>query len=120
MSNYLLDRVLFSLAGSAMKDIDSIDSSFDFMSSLSTEDVELSSLICSGVEVSFMISEINQNKFRINFRSRGKYIINDIAQYFNGGGHKLAAGATVENTTIDKLENKIFKMLQDKKELLCQ
>ena len=73
-----------------------------------------------GVEVSFMISEINQNKFRINFRSRGKYIINDIAQYFNGGGHKLAAGATVENTTIDKLENKIFKMLQNKKELLCQ
>ena len=69
-----------------------------------------------GVEVSFMISEINSNKFRINFRSRGKYIINDIAQHFNGGGHKLAAGATVENISMEDLENKIFTMLNKKKE----
>ena len=63
-------------------DLEDVDGFTDFARSI------------KGVEVSFMISEINQNKFRINFRSRGKYIINDIAQSFNGGGHKLAAGAT--------------------------
>ena len=47
---------------------------------------------------------------------RKKYIINDIAQHFNGGGHKLAAGATVENISMEDLENKIFTMLNKKKE----
>ena len=42
-----------------------------------------------GVEVSFMISELSDNKFRINFRSRGKYIINDIAKHYGGGGLNL-------------------------------
>ena len=30
---------------------------------------------------------------RINFRSKGKYVINNIAKYFDGGGHKFASGA---------------------------
>ena len=64
--------------------LEDVDGFTDFMRSI------------KGIEVSFMISQINNNKFRINFRSRGKYIINDIASHFNGGGHKLAAGATVE------------------------
>tara|TARA_B110000263_G_C15284924_1_gene500260 strand:- start:230 stop:1228 length:999 start_codon:yes stop_codon:yes gene_type:complete len=70
-----------------------------------------------GVEVAFMLSEVSKNKFRINFRSRGKYIINDIAQSFNGGGHKLAAGATVDNITLEDLENKIFNILNKKRNL---
>ena len=107
-SEFLSIRISQKMLKQCDADLEDVDGFTDFARSI------------KGVEVSFMISEINQNKFRINFRSRGKYIINDIAQYFNGGGHKLAAGATVENTTIDKLENKIFKMLQNKKELLCQ
>ena len=73
-----------------------------------------------GVEVSFMISQISSSKFRINFRSRGKYIINDIAHYFNGGGHKLAAGATVENSSFDEIETTIINMLNKKRDELCQ
>ena len=69
-----------------------------------------------GIEVAFMLSEVNNNKFRINFRSRGKYIINDIAQNFNGGGHKLAAGASVDNVTLEELEKEIFNMLNKKKD----
>ena len=107
-SEFLSIRISQKMLKQCDADLEDVDGFTDFARSI------------KGVEVSFMISEINQNKFRINFRSRGKYIINDIAQSFNGGGHKLAAGATVENTTIDKLENKIFKMLQNKKELLCQ
>lgn len=48
-----------------------------------------------GVEVALMIFEQSTDSCRINFRSKGKYIINEIAQFFGGGGHELAAGAVV-------------------------
>ena len=73
-----------------------------------------------GVEVSFMISELSDNKFRINFRSRGKYIINDIAQHYGGVGHKFAAGATVNGSSFTEIELNILEMLKEKKESLCQ
>ncbi len=88
--------------------LEDVDGFTDFMRSI------------KGVEVSFMISQITNSKFRINFRSRGKYIINDIAAHFNGGGHKLAAGATVENSSFDEIENTIINMLNNKKDELCQ
>ncbi|MBI72003.1 MAG: hypothetical protein CMG61_00855 [Candidatus Marinimicrobia bacterium] len=73
-----------------------------------------------GVEVSFMISELPNDKFRINFRSRGKYVINDIAQYYGGGGHEFAAGATVNGSSFNEIEFNIIKMLKEKKDFLCQ
>tara|TARA_Y100000994_G_scaffold160129_1_gene131325 strand:- start:477 stop:1469 length:993 start_codon:yes stop_codon:yes gene_type:complete len=88
--------------------LEDVDGFTDFMRSI------------KGVEVSFMISQVSDSKFRINFRSRGKYIINDIAHHFNGGGHKLAAGATVENSNFNDIENTIIDMLNKKKEELCQ
>jgi len=54
-----------------------------------------------GVEVSLMIFENEDNSCRINFRSKGYYTINKIAQYFNGGGHSFAAGAKVNGKIID-------------------
>ena len=88
--------------------LEDVDGFTDFMRSI------------KGIEVSFMISQINNNKFRINFRSRGKYIINDIAAHFNGGGHKLAAGAMVENSSFDEIEDTIINMLNKKKDELCR
>ena len=70
-----------------------------------------------GVEVAFMIQEIDLHTYKINFRSRGKYVINDIAKLFNGGGHKLAAGATVKNLSFKKIENRIVSELIKKSEL---
>jgi len=67
-----------------------------------------------GVQVAFMILE-QKNDIRINFRSRGKYIINDIAKHFGGGGHELAAGATINNQSIDEINDKIIKLLLRKK-----
>jgi len=67
-----------------------------------------------GVQVAFMILEQNYD-IRINLRSRGKYIINDIAKRFDGGGHKLAAGATIKNKSIESVENEIINLLLRKK-----
>ena len=51
-----------------------------------------------GVEVALMIFEQSEIKCRINFRSKGKYSVNDIAQSLGGGGHVYAAGAQVEGS----------------------
>ena len=48
-----------------------------------------------------MIFENEDNYCRINFRSKGVYTINKIAQYFNGGGHLFAAGAKVSGNIED-------------------
>ena len=65
----------------------------------------------NGVEVAIMICENELEKCRINFRSKGKYTINNIAKEFGGGGHKFAAGATVEGKTdivLQKILDKTF------------
>ena len=66
-----------------------------------------------GVQVAYCIIEQNYS-YRINFRSRGKYIINDIAKSFGGGGHKLAAGASVDNLSGSEIEDKILRILKGK------
>ena len=65
------------------------------------------------MQVAYCIIE-QENNIRINFRSRGKYIINDIAKKFGGGGHKLAAGATIKDKTLEEIEDKILKLLKRK------
>ena len=49
-----------------------------------------------GVEVSLMIFEQSSTRCRINFRSKGKFSVNDIAKSLGGGGHAYAAGAQVD------------------------
>ena len=65
-----------------------------------------------GVEISFVITQVEKNRYKINFRSRNKYIINDIAEKFNGGGHPLASGAKVSTTDPDKLVSEILHHLE--------
>ena len=50
----------------------------------------------NGVEIAIMVCENESGKHRVNFRSKGKYVINAIAKSFGGGGHKFAAGASAE------------------------
>ena len=65
-----------------------------------------------GVEVSFSITSSNITK--ISLRSRGKYIVNDIAQIFGGGGHYYASGAEIEESEIDESIEKILSKLKEK------
>jgi len=55
------------------------------------------------IEISIMFTEMD-NGTKVSFRSRGNIPINDLANKFNGGGHKFASGAMVNldlQTTID-------------------
>ena len=66
------------------------------------------------VEVSFVITEQLDGLYRISFRSKGKYSINDVAAEFNGGGHKFAAGCKTLNSNIIEIEEKIINLLNKK------
>ena len=66
------------------------------------------------VEVSFLLTEQSNDSFRVNFRSKGKYIINDIASEFGGGGHKFAAGCSVSNSNAIEIQEKIVNLLKSK------
>jgi phosphoesterase RecJ-like protein len=66
-----------------------------------------------GVEVSVMFQEIRPERTRINFRSKGRITVNDLASEFGGGGHPAAAG-TVVDISMDDLIPKVLEKLQDK------
>ena len=63
----------------------------------------------NGVEIAIMVCENETGKHRVNFRSKGKYAINDIAKSFGGGGHKFAAGASAEGKSDIILQNILDK-----------
>ena len=67
-----------------------------------------------GVEVSFVVTQIEDNRYKINFRSRSKYIVNDIAEKFSGGGHPLASGAKVKTENPEKLVSEILHHLEER------
>lgn len=48
-----------------------------------------------GVEVAVKFLENSASHTRINFRSKGNIVINQLAKNFNGGGHPYAAGAEI-------------------------
>lgn len=49
-----------------------------------------------GVEVAAQLTESDDRSFRVSFRSRGRIDVSLIAVQFGGGGHKNAAGCTIE------------------------
>ena len=74
-----------------------------------------------GVEVSLMVFENTDNSCRINFRSKGHYSINKIAQYFEGGGHSFAAGAKVNGRIADvvaKVIDKTIEIMMEQEEVV--
>ncbi len=64
-----------------------------------------------GVEVAFFIKEVSDNKFKASFRSRGKVDVNKFCSNFGGGGHKVAAGCTI-NGTLEHVTSTIVSELK--------
>jgi len=53
-----------------------------------------------------------KNEIRINFRSQGKVDVNKIAQFFGGGGHKTASGATIYGK-IDDVRRRVLAKIKE-------
>jgi phosphoesterase RecJ-like protein len=63
-----------------------------------TEDVINLTLGVSGVEFAVIFVQTAPRLFKISFRSRCAVACNKLAEQFGGGGHKAAAGATLDGT----------------------
>jgi len=61
-----------------------------------------------GVEVAVMLYQNGANTCRINFRSKGKYNIQTVAQEMGGGGHPFAAGAVIDGN-LDSVAHKVLQ-----------
>ncbi len=83
---FTIDQKMLDAVGATAADVDGFT---DFVRTI------------NGVEVAIMIFDNGQNMCRVNFRSKGKYIINDIAHDFGGGGHKFAAGFIIKGSNTE-------------------
>jgi len=52
-----------------------------------------------GAEIGIFLMEIEKDFFKLSIRSKGKFIVNEIAKKYNGGGHKYAAGCTIQGNS---------------------
>jgi phosphoesterase RecJ-like protein len=89
----------FSISQKMMKNANAINKDIDGFSDFVRS--------IQGVEVALMIFENTNGTCRINFRSKGKYIINTIAKSLGGGGHKFAAGA-MKNGNLEDVLNDVL------------
>ncbi len=64
----------------------------------------------SGVEISAFLKEIRPNEIKVGLRSKTYGDVSAIAQSFGGGGHKKAAGCTL-NTTLQEAKRKISEVI---------
>lgn len=64
--------------------------------STDTEDVINTLLTVAGSEVAVLFVELAPNKTKVSFRSRTAFDVCAIAGLFGGGGHRAAAGVTVD------------------------
>jgi phosphoesterase RecJ-like protein len=60
-----------------------------------------------GVEVGIIFMEQPRGGVKVSFRSRERIDVRRVAEQFGGGGHRLAAGATLE-TTLDEARNRVL------------
>ncbi|MFQ5825379.1 MAG: bifunctional oligoribonuclease/PAP phosphatase NrnA, partial [bacterium] len=62
-----------------------------------------------GVEIIIMFIELDKDRIKVSLRSKGNYVINQIAQKLGGGGHAYAAGVLVKGS----LNEYIHKILEE-------
>lgn len=60
------------------------------------------------IKAGFLIVEL-PDSCKISFRSKGDVRINEFAKKFGGGGHKNAAGATMEHTDVLELKDRLVR-----------
>ena len=63
-----------------------------------------------GCEVAVFIYPIEEEKYKVSFRSNAPYDVAKIATTFGGGGHIRAAGATLSGT-LEQVIGQICKAL---------
>ncbi len=63
-----------------------------------------------GVEVAIFFRQIDADRFKVGFRSKGKIDVGALSREFDGGGHHNAAGAVLEGS-FQVVRNLVFSRL---------
>lgn len=66
-----------------------------------------------GVEIAVLLTEVAGGQTKVNLRSKGNVVINDVAQKLGGGGHVFASGAFVKQPWQEVLKI-LLPMLEEK------
>lgn len=61
--------------------------------------------VTEGVEVAILLREENVQNYKVSMRSNGKVDVSKICCLFGGGGHKMAAGCTMNGSAHDVINN---------------
>lgn len=72
-------------------------------------------------KITIIIKEKEKNNFRFNLRSIDEYDVNKVATIFGGGGHRNAAGCTIEGkykTVINRMLKECFKEIEQNKKIV--
>ncbi len=64
-----------------------------------------------GVEVAIFFRQLEERKFKIGFRSKGKVNVAAFSAVMGGGGHHNAAGCNVEGT-LDEVKAVVYKIVE--------
>lgn len=67
-----------------------------------------------GVELCLMFLETEKRQAKISFRSKGKIVVNGLANRYGGGGHPYASGALVDGN----FQQVVQQVVEEAKELL--
>ncbi len=61
--------------------------------------------VTAGVEVAILVREEGVQNYKVSLRSNGKVDVSKICCLFGGGGHKMAAGCTMNGSMHDVINN---------------
>ncbi len=64
-----------------------------------------------GVEVAVFFKEIEENRWKVSLRSKGKVDVAQISTLFGGGGHKMAAGFDCVGN-LEEIKKELFKAIE--------
>ena len=64
------------------------------------------------IEASFVIGKLTNGNIGISSRSLGNINVGQILEKFNGGGDENEAGASIENTTIKRIEEELKNIIK--------
>lgn len=65
-----------------------------------------------GVEVAIFFRQLEDRKYKVGFRSKGKVNVAAFSAALGGGGHHNAAGCTVEGT-LDEVKAAVYRIVED-------
>lgn len=66
--------------------------------------------LTEGVECAIFMYETEHMEFKVSLRSKTWLNVNEVAEYFGGGGHKRAAGCVFKGTVHDAINNILLRI----------